>query len=62
MRFIKFGSKSVKVESVEAVTIYVNEVTIHTERNRYTTYYQDIKTAKEDYARIIQELEGEENA
>ncbi len=62
MKFIKFGSKSVKVESIEAVTTYMDQVTIHTERNGYTTYYKNKETAQEAYAHIMKELEGEENA
>jgi hypothetical protein len=62
MRFIKFGSKSVKIESIEAVTTYLDQVTIHTERNSYTTYYKNRETAQQAYAQIIEELEGEENA
>ena len=62
MRFIKFGSKSVKVESIEAVTTYMDQVTIHTERNSYTTYYNNKATAQEAYAQIIKTLEGEEDA
>lgn len=62
MRFIKFGSKSVKVESIEAVTTYVDQVTIHTERNSYTTYYKNKETAQEAYAQIVKALEDDEDA
>jgi hypothetical protein len=62
MKFIKFGSKSVKVDSVEAVTTYMNEVTIHTIHNSYTVYYNNTEQAQHTYQRIVKELEGEENA
>lgn len=62
MRFIQFGFKSVKVESIEAVTTYMEQVTIHTERNSYTTYYKNQETAQQAYAQIIKELENEEDA
>lgn len=62
MRFIKFGSKSVKVESIEAVTTYREQVTIHTAHNSYTVYYNNAEQAQHTYQRVIKELEGEENA
>ena len=62
MRFIKFGLKSIKVESIEAVTTYVDQVTVHTERNSYTVYYNNKETAQEAYAQIIKVLEDEEDA
>ena len=62
MRFIKFGNKSVKVESIEAITTYTNEVTVHTTRNSYTVYYNNTDQAQHAYQRIVKELEDEENA
>ena len=62
MRFIKFGSKSVKVDSIEAVTTYMEQVTIHTIHNTYTVYYNNKDQAQHAYQRIVEELEGEENA
>lgn len=62
MRFIKFGSKSVKADNIEAVTTYSNEVTIHTINNAYTVYYNNTDQAQHTYQRIVKELEGEEDA
>lgn len=62
MKFIKFGSKSVRVDNVEAVTTYMDQVTIHTVHNSYTVYYNNAEQAQHSYNRIIKELEGEENA
>ena len=62
MRFIKFGSKSVKVDNIEAVTTYMEQVTIHTIHNTYTVYYNNQEQAQHTYQRIVKELEGEENA
>lgn len=62
MKFIKFDSKSVKVDNIEAVTIYMNEVTVHTMHNSYTVYYNNQEQAQHTYQRIVKELEGEENA
>jgi hypothetical protein len=61
MRFIKFGSKSIKAESIEAVTIYTDEVTIHTERNSYTVYYENTEIARQAYEQTVKELEGMKN-
>ena len=62
MKFIKFGSKSVKVDNIEAVTTYLDQVTIHTIHNTYTVYYNNKDQAQHTYQRIVKELEGEENA
>ena len=62
MRFIKFGSKSVKVDNIEAVTTYREQVTVHTTHNSYTVYYNNAEQAQHTYQRIIKELEDEENA
>lgn len=62
MRFIKFGFKSVKVDSIEAVTTYMEQVTIHTIHNTYTVYHNNKDQAQHTYQRIVKELEGEENA
>ena len=62
MRFVNFGSKSVKVDNIEAVTTYMEQVTIHTTRNTYTVYYNNKDQAQHTYQRIIQEVEGKEDA
>lgn len=62
MRFVKFGSKSVKVDNIEAVTTYMEQVTIHTTHNSYTVYYNNKEQAQHTYQRIVKELEGEEDA
>ena len=57
MEFIKFGSKSVKKANIEAVTTYMEQVTIHTVHNSYTVYYNNREAAQEAYAKIVLELE-----
>ena len=59
MKFIKFGSKSVRVDIVEAVTTYMEQVTVHTTHNSYTVYYKNKEQAEHTYQRIVKELEGE---
>ena len=62
MKFIKFGSKSVKAENIEAVTTFMEQVTIHTIHNSYTVYYNNKDQALHTYERIVKELEGEDDA
>lgn len=59
MDFIKFGFKSVKKANIEAVSIYMDQVTIHTVHNSYTVYYKNSETAKDAYDKIMLELEKE---
>lgn len=62
MRFIKFGSKSVKADNIEAVTTYAEQVTVHTIHNTYTVYYNNKDQAQNAYQRIVEELESDEDA
>ena len=59
MKFIKFDSKSVKVDNIEAVSTYMEQVTVHTVHNTYTVYYNNQYQAQQTYQRIVKELEGE---
>ena len=62
MEFIRFGSKSVKKANIEAVSTYMDQVTIHTVHNSYTVYYNSRETAKDAYDKIMLELEKDKNA
>ena len=57
MEFIQFGFKSVKKANIEAVSTYMDQVTIHTVHNNYTVYYKNCATAEEAYNKIMLELE-----
>ena len=59
MKFIEFGTKAVRIDKVEWVTLYRNEVSIQTANNRYTCYYQTHKDAEQAYQEILDKLAKE---
>ena len=57
-QLLLFAKKAVKFRSIEAVSIYHNEVTVHTPNNRYTAYYANNEEAQKAYEEIIQKIEN----
>ena len=57
MRFLKFAKQAIKYEAIEGITLYANEVTVHTTHNGYTTYYKDQDEAEKAYQETIAHLE-----
>ena len=56
MKFIEFGTKAVRIDKIEGVTLYRNEVSIQTANNRYTCYYSTNEKAEQVYHEIIEKL------
>lgn len=56
MEFIQFGTKAVRTDKIEGVTLYRNEVTIHTAHNEYTCYYNTDENAGKVYQEILEKL------
>ena len=59
MKFITIGSKSIRIDQIEAVIRYRNELTIHCSKNGYTIYYDKIETAEKAHAEVLAKLEEE---
>ena len=59
MNFIEFGTKAVRTDKIEGVTLYRNEVSIQTANNRYTCYYQTNEDAEQVYKAILERLTEE---
>ena len=59
MEFIEFGTKAVRIDKIEGVTLYRNEVSIQTANNRYTCYYQTNEIAEQVYQEILKKLTEE---
>lgn len=57
MQFLKFAKQAIKCEAIEAITIYANEVTVHTAHNGYTAYYKNQDDAEKAYQEAIAKLE-----
>ena len=57
MKFLKFAKQAIKCEAIEAITLYLNEVTVHTAHNRYTAYYKNQDDAEKAYQEAIAKLE-----
>ena len=56
MEFIGFATKAVRKDKIECVTLYRNEVTIHTEHNQYTTCYNTSEIAERAYKELLEVL------
>lgn len=56
MNFIIFATKAIRKDKIECVTLYRNEVTVHTEHNQYTSYYDTNETADKAYKEILEVL------
>ena len=59
MEFIQFGTKAVRTDKIEGVTLYCNEVSVQTANNRYTCYYPTCKDAEQAYRKILEKLTEE---
>ena len=57
-KFLKFAKQAIKCEAIEGITLYTNEVTVHTRHNRYTAYYNSLDEAKQAYQEVIAKLEA----
>lgn len=57
MKFLKFAKQAIKCEAIEAITIYANEVTVHTTHHGYTAYYHTQDDAQKAYEEAIAKLE-----
>ena len=57
--FIQFGTKAVRMDKIEGVTLYRNEVTVYTATNHYTCYYDTNQTAQNVYHNLLEKLEKE---
>ena len=57
MKFLKFAKQAIKCEAIEGITLYANEVSVHTTHNRYTAYYSSQDEAKQAYQEAIAKLE-----
>lgn len=57
MRFLKFAKQAIKYEAIEGITLYANEVTVHTAHNGYTAYYNTHDDAAQAYQEAIEKLE-----
>ena len=58
MKFITVGTKSIRADLIEAVQVFISEMTIFCQGgSQYTTYFDSSKQAKEEKQRIIAELE-----
>lgn len=60
MNFIQFGTKAVRTDKIEGVTLYRNEVSIQTANNRYTCYYNTDENAGKVYQEILEKLVEED--
>lgn len=58
MEFINFGTKAVRTDKIEGVTLYRNEVTIYTTHHGYTCYYDTDEKAGQVYKTILEKLTG----
>lgn len=56
MEFLGFATKAVRMDKIEGVTLYRNEVTVHTEHNKYTSYYNTNEIAEKAYQEILEKL------
>lgn len=56
-QLLKFGTKAVKFRYIEAVTTYNNEVTVYTAHNHYTAYYSCPAVAKDEWQKIMKQIE-----
>ena len=59
MGFIEFGTKAVRIDKIEGVTLYCDKVTVYTANNNYTCYYQTNEIAKKVYKEILDKLTEE---
>ena len=57
-QMLTFGKKAVKYRCIEGVTYYMNQVTVHTPNNSYTTYYDNNAQAKQAYEEILAKIEA----
>lgn len=57
-KFLKFAKQAIKYEAVEGITLYANEVTVHTTHNGYTAYYRNQDEAEKAYQEAIEKLEA----
>lgn len=58
MKFISVGTKSIRVDKIEAITQYRNELIIHCPHNTYTVYYSTREDAQEAHAIVLKQLEN----
>lgn len=56
-KFLKFAKQAIKCEAIEGITLYANEVTVHTTHNGYTAYYKNQDDAEKAYQEAIEKLE-----
>lgn len=59
MKFLSLGSKSIRIDKIEAITCYLNELIVHCSNNQYVIYYSTALDAQEAYANALKILERE---
>ena len=57
-QMLTFGKKAVNCRYIEAVSYYMNQVTIHTPNNQYTTWYDNSVQARGAYEEILAKIEA----
>ena len=57
-KFLRLARQAIKCEAIEGITIYANEVCVHTAHNQYTAYYNNHDEAEKAYQEAIERLEA----